>query len=90
MRYWYWKHHDDGNILPRRNYVEMDEYGYEIRKVVYYRNNEIEFADEAHESERTWLGVRPLPGLSVFSEMIETAVTVITKEQFEKVWEECN
>lgn len=87
MRYWYWEENpESGRLLPLRNYVEIDEEGYEVRKVNFYRDGEVEFADETHETRRTGLGDRPFPELGVLSEMIQGPVFEISKEKFEQVW----
>lgn len=87
MKYWYWEENpESGRLLPLRNYVEIDEEGYEVRKVNFYRDGEVEIADETHETRRTGLGERPLPELEVLSEIIQGPVIEINKEKFEQVW----
>ena len=86
MRYFrvYWSHeHPDE---PIELYSELDEAGWETRKVEVFRNGTIGFASNSEASGSTVLGEAPVPSLEEIASDPQFRPTQITKEEFERLW----
>jgi Domain of unknown function (DUF6881) len=86
MRYqrviWHHDHEDEPVVL----YAEIDDDGYERRKVDEYRDGRLDFADELHETGSTGLGVTPIPPLELINADLEFTADAIDAAVFEAVW----
>ncbi|MFD3931147.1 DUF6881 domain-containing protein [Streptomyces sp. NPDC058614] len=71
---------------PVELYSELDDAGYEIRKVEIYRDGRCDFADGDLSSGTTMLGEGPLPSLEEIAEQEEFSPTLIEVADFERVW----
>lgn len=71
---------------PVELYSEIDDAGYEIRKVEVYRDGRQYFADGESSSGTTTLGEGPLPSLEEIAEQEEFSPSLIGSVQFENVW----
>lgn len=66
---------------------EVDDNGFEIRKIEYWRNGQIGIADEdTSESNVTQLGLYSIGTLGEINSDEQFSATEITKEEFEKHW----
>ncbi|MFE0736648.1 DUF6881 domain-containing protein [Streptomyces sp. NPDC058855] len=79
-----WRH--DLPDEPVELYSELDDAGYEIRKVEIYRDGRQDFADGESSSGTTMLGEGPLPSLEEIGEQEEFCPSLIESAQFENVW----
>lgn len=79
-----WRHESPDE--PVELYSELDDSGYEIRKVEIYRDGHRDFADSESSSGVTTLGEGPLPSLEEIAEQEEFSPSRIEPEQFEDVW----
>jgi hypothetical protein len=71
---------------PIELYSEIDDAGYEIRKVEIYRDGRRDFADGESSSGTTMLGESPLPSLEEIAEQEEFSPSLIEGVDFERVW----
>ena len=81
-----WKHLDPDD--PITIYSELDEQQWELRKVELFRDGHKGFADESREVAGTGLGLEPWPDLLKLGAEPEFDIKHITKNEFERVWEE--
>lgn len=79
-----WRH--DLPDEPVELYSELDDAGYEIRKVEIYRDGRRDFADGESSLGTTTLGEGPLPSLEEIAEQEEFSPSLIESAQFENVW----
>ncbi|MGW4938096.1 DUF6881 domain-containing protein [Streptomyces sp. NPDC004166] len=79
-----WRH--DLPDEPVELYSELDDAGYEIRKVEIYRDGRRDFANGESSSGATMLGELPLPSLEEIAEQEEFSPSLIEFSEFEKVW----
>ncbi len=70
---------------PVELYSELDDAGYEIRKVEIYRDGRRDFADGDSSSGATVLGEGPFPSLEEIAEQEDFSPTLIEKADFERV-----
>ena len=86
MRYirvqWIHQHPDE----PVEMYSELDEAGWETRKVEVFRDGTIGFASSSEAGGLTELGEGPLPSLEEIASDPEFRPMQISKDEFEGVW----
>ena len=70
-------------------YSELYEQRFERRKVHVFHDGHMEYADADTESDSTGLGLVPTPELCEIAADPEFEPTEITKDEFEKVWSQC-
>lgn len=84
--YWNHEHKDTPKIL----YHELDENGFEVRKVFIYDNEKFEFASKDYYTDNIFLSEIPIISLDEIksaSDGVDQFIpNYITKEEFEKVW----
>jgi hypothetical protein len=68
-------------------YSELDEERYETRKVEIFRDGRVEYAPPEKETGSTFLSDQPLPPVEVIAMDPQFVPSVISAEEFEKVWE---
>jgi len=79
-----WHHdHDDE---PVEIYSELDDEGYEVRKVEVFRNGRHDHADAGTSTGRTGSAEVPIPGIEEIAELDEFTPMWVTAEEFEAVW----
>lgn len=79
-----WKHqHPDEPILL---YSEVDDTGWETRKVNVYSDGRNGYADQSEATGDTQLSSEPLPALEEIASDPQFEPTEITKDQFEQIW----
>ncbi|MEV8389977.1 MULTISPECIES: DUF6881 domain-containing protein [unclassified Streptomyces] len=71
---------------PVELYSELNDAGYEIRKVEIYRDGRRDFADGESFSGTTMLGEGALPSLEEIAGQDEFSPSVIEAAEFERVW----
>ncbi|GAB3231217.1 hypothetical protein GCM10027447_26230 [Glycomyces halotolerans] len=85
---WYmelnWLHDDPGD--PIAFYSEVGADGYEVRKVVRFRDGRLLAADEAHENDEVGVAEVPTDPPEVWNLEPEFQARRIAKQQFEKLW----
>ncbi|MGW0671530.1 DUF6881 domain-containing protein [Streptomyces sp. NPDC002746] len=86
MRYLKVFWHHDLPDEPVELYSELDDAGYEIRKVEIYRDGHRDFADGEASSGATMLGEIPIPSLEEIAEQEEFSPAFIEFAEFENVW----
>jgi hypothetical protein len=79
-----WKHQNPNE--PALLYSELDEAGWEIRKVELFADGRSGWADRSEEHGGTGLGIEPLPSLKQIASDPQFEPAEITREQFEQVW----
>jgi hypothetical protein len=79
-----WKH--DNPDQPILLYSELDEERWETRTVEIFRNGKLGFADRDTEFGGSWLGLEPVPPLTVIAADPEFEPEAITKAGLESVW----
>lgn len=79
-----WIHGTDEE--PVLMYLEVDDEGYETRKVEQYRNGHRDIAHRGGESGSTALSPEPLPSLEVINSQDEFEGEEIAAADFEEVW----
>lgn len=67
-------------------FAEIDEDGWEVRKVDQYGDGTLDRAGDGEGSERTVLGERRVPTLNVINSDPDFTAEAITAEEFETVW----
>jgi hypothetical protein len=81
-----WRHDfDDEPVLI---YSELDEDGYESRKVEVFRDGRSEWSDENHQTDDIGLSEIPFPGADEIAAHPEFDVEEIALTEFERVWGE--
>ncbi|WP_441279496.1 DUF6881 domain-containing protein [Tardiphaga sp. 172_B4_N1_3] len=79
-----WEHSfEDQPVLL---YSELDHELREIRKVEYYADGRMDFADREGSSGHTRLSVEPLPSLEAIAAQAEFEPMIIPAAEFETVW----
>jgi hypothetical protein len=80
-----WRHqlHDEPSLL----FSELDDEGYEVRKVEAYENGSYHWADRFEAIGDTRLGELPVPSFEDISAQDEFMPTWIDRNEFEKVWQ---
>jgi hypothetical protein len=80
-----WKHDDPK--YPIRIYSEVDEEGWETRKVQFFPDGRVGYADlERVDNGDTGLSELPLPSIEEINANPRLEDKEITKEEFEEVW----
>jgi hypothetical protein len=87
MDYWKVIWHHDFDTEPVVLYNEIGEDGYEVRKVDEYCDGRLAWADETREVDGTRLGEIPVGPIEDVQAQAEFSAFVITKEQFEVMWD---
>jgi hypothetical protein len=67
-------------------YSEVNDDGYEVRKVEEYADGHRDLANKGGETGSTFLSDVPLPGLAVINAQDEFVGEEITEDEFEEVW----
>ncbi|MCR6488043.1 hypothetical protein M8542_34980 [Amycolatopsis sp. OK19-0408] len=85
---WYlhatWTH--DFADEPVEMISEIGPDGYERRKVEYFRDGRVGWADEDHEVGGTGLGVVPVPPLEEINAQPEFTASRVAAAEFERAW----
>ena len=86
MKYLVWENKDASDTVPIRVYVETDDHMYEQRKVEFYHNRVIGYADRQRSKGRTLLSSAPLPSIQEMNVMRSHSVVMLNREKFERIW----
>ena len=80
-----WRHSfpDDPIVL----YSEIDEAGWEVRKVEVFRDGQMGFAGGGRRSERTMLGEATVPSIMEIAADSQFEPEEISQQEFESVWQ---
>lgn len=81
-----WLH--DGAEEPVLLFHELDDEGWEVRKVEVFRDGVAHFADSNQQSGPTELGLLPVPPFEQIAADPEFDLREITQDEFEKVWQD--
>lgn len=71
---------------PYRMVSEIDDLNYEVRKVEYFRDGSVSFADAENWTDRCMLGECEVPPLAEINAYKEFEGAEITADEFEKLW----
>ena len=71
---------------PYRLVSELDSERFEIRKLEYFKNGVVQYADEQMQTGDTYLGLVEVPDLQDINNDSEFEGKEISKELFEKFW----
>ncbi len=86
MRYlriqWLHDHPDE----PVELFSELDEAGWEVRKVEVFRDGSLGFASRTEATPSTVLGEAPVPALADITADAQFRPLPLSKEEFESVW----
>lgn len=69
-------------------YAELDDVGYEIRKIEIYKNGRIGYATQSSEFGGSILSEHPYPTVEEIAANAEFIPEQISKEEFESIWRE--
>ncbi|PWW60252.1 DUF6881 domain-containing protein [Actinokineospora spheciospongiae] len=78
-------HHDDEDD-PVLYLSELDEDGYETRKVQFYGNGRSEYADADIDTASVGLSEVPFPSIAEISSQPDCAAESMDPEEFERAW----
>ena len=81
-----WKH--DYPSDPILIYSELDDDGWEVRKVELFRDGQMGYASQQAETEFTALGDVPVASLESLAENLHFAPTLISQDEFEYIWQQ--
>jgi hypothetical protein len=79
-----WKHDEPGE--PTLLYSEVDDDGWEVRKVELFRDGKMGHASRQADTELTMLGEVAVPSLEAIADDPEFVPSLISKEEFEGIW----
>ncbi len=79
-----WRH--DHLDEPVTIYSEVDDEGWELRKVEEYADGRLDLADHCIESGSTQLSERVIPSIEEITTQPAFTPGTIPKEEFERVW----
>jgi hypothetical protein len=79
-----WRHNFEDE--PVRLVSELDARRYETRKLEFFSNGKIGFASATATSERTMLGVEPVPPLSEINSDPQFSAPDLSSASFEELW----
>ncbi|HEY7646529.1 MAG TPA: hypothetical protein VH858_15925 [Hyphomicrobiales bacterium] len=68
-------------------YSEIDDVGWELRKVEIYRNGYASFASKTISAGTSMLSVEPLPSPSEIASDPQFKTERINKEEFDNIWD---
>lgn len=80
----YWIHDFDDE--PTQFFCEIDDDGYEVRKVVRYRDGALAYADLGEQQGGTYLSPEPFPPLGQPSSDPRFVITQIAAPEFDAMW----
>ena len=80
-----WRH--NLKSAPVELYSELDENRYQLRKIEKYRNGQLDFADGSRNSGSIRLDEVPVPPIQEINEDTQFKASLISKEEFEAVWQ---
>jgi hypothetical protein len=72
---------------PIELYSELDDGGWERRKVEVFRDGSIGFASASESGGTTTISERPLPSIEEIAADPQFRPSAISKAEFERVWE---
>ena len=81
-----WKHQNDRE--PVRLVSELDAARFERRKLEFFADGSVGFADDVHEDPRTMLGTVAVPPLSQINDDPQFDGVSITQNEFNQLWGE--
>ena len=79
-----WKH--SSQDYPMLLYSEVDEAGWELRKIEVFRDGTHGYADATEECGGTRLGLETVPALTIIGADPQFEPEEISKHQFERMW----
>lgn len=71
---------------PIELYSEVDDEGYETRKVQVFRDGRLEWANSEVETELTGLSEHPIGSIEEINSHSDLSASIITKQEFEAIW----
>ncbi len=69
-------------------YSELDEKRWEIRKVEFFDDGTVGYADRHNTAGGTMLGEQPIPPFEQIAKNSEFEPSLISKQEFETIWSE--
>jgi len=87
MRYISVKWFQDSPDYPILIVSEIDDERWEHRKLEYYEDGRVGYADADNEVNGSGLGLEPWPELDVIRSDAEFELTMITAEEFDRLWD---
>lgn len=79
-----WRHSHPNE--PVTLYSEVDDDGYELRKVEVFRDGHVGFASPNEKLGGTELGEKPIPSIAEIAADSEFQPSAITQDEFERAW----
>jgi hypothetical protein len=86
MRYLHVRWIHSSPTEPVEIFSEVDDEGYEVRKVEVFPDGHVGFADDREQACTTELGEKPVPDLEAIAADPQFQPRWISKEDFEKAW----
>ena len=78
--------HHDFPEEPVELYSEVDDDGYEVRKVHVFRDGHLEYADADVETPMTGLSEVPIGPVESIAAQDEFSPAIIGRQDFEEIW----
>lgn len=76
------------NENPVRLVSEIDSDNFEIRKLEFYRNGQVDFSDADRQSGSARLGIAEVPNISEINSQPEFYGSEINSNEFERLWQQ--
>lgn len=85
---WYAHHKYLGEVglIPRETYSEVDDGGWEVRRVDFFKDGTVGYADRTSYTGEAELSERPLIRPSASSDTERWRAIEITQQTFEEIW----
>jgi hypothetical protein len=80
---WMHEFHDEPILI----YSEIDDVGWELRKVEIYRNGDASFASKTISAGMSMLSVEPLPSPSEIASDPQFKIEIINQAEFDNIWD---
>ncbi|MEV5506842.1 DUF6881 domain-containing protein [Streptomyces orinoci] len=87
MQCWKFVWHHDFDDEPSVIYSEIGSDGYEVRKVVGFRDGRLLKADESHEGREVGLSEVPVGDIEDVARQPEFSASAISSAEFRAVWD---
>jgi hypothetical protein len=87
LRYLHVKWIHDFPDDPIDLYIELDDGGWEVRKVELFPDGRMGYADASDSSLSTALGLKPVPDPEEIALDPQFRVEEITRQEFERLWD---
>ncbi|MFF2089209.1 DUF6881 domain-containing protein [Paenibacillus sp. NPDC058174] len=86
MRYIYVEYKNYEERIPQTIFSEIDDLGYEVRKIEKYFDGTVSYAPDDRETGITLLADQVIPNVDEINAEEDVQARHLTKDEFEKLW----